>query len=94
MSDEISEALLELHFHRAIVDVFTLVLGARFLRMLKPSTRQETWVGFDQGWVHTSIPTADLYNQLSAAITAGNTQVQGLHFGYFLQFKVIRTLYR
>jgi len=38
MSEEVTEALLELHYHRAIVDTFTDVLGARFLRMLKPST--------------------------------------------------------
>ena len=43
MSEEVTEALLELHYHRANVDTFTDVLGARFLRMLKPSTRQEVW---------------------------------------------------
>ena len=43
MSEEVTEALLELHYHRAIVDTFTDVSGARFLRMLKPSTRQEVW---------------------------------------------------
>jgi hypothetical protein len=94
MSEEITEGLLELHYHRAIVNVFALAFGARFLRMLKPSTQQETWVGFDQGWVNTSIPTGDLYNQLSAAISTGSNQLQGFHLGYFLQFKVVRTLSR
>ena len=47
MSDEITEALLELHYHRAIVDLFAHFFGAGFMRMLKPSTQQEMWVGFD-----------------------------------------------
>lgn len=94
MSEEITEALLELHYHRAIVDAFAIVLGATFLRMLKPSTQQETWVGFDQGWVHTSLATADLYDRLSDSVASGGSQVQGFHFGYFLQFKVVRTLSR
>jgi hypothetical protein len=94
MSEEITEALLELHYHRAIVDAFASVFGARFLRMLKPSTQRETWVGFDQGWVYTSLPTADLYAALSSTIAAGGRSVEAFYLGYFLQFKVIRALRR
>jgi hypothetical protein len=35
MSEEVTEALLELHYHLAVVDIFAAVFGARFLRMLK-----------------------------------------------------------
>ena len=94
MSEEFTEALLELHYHRAIVDAFADVFGARFLRMLKPSTQQEAWVGFDQGWVHASVTTADLYASLSHAISSGGTQNSTFHFGYFLQFKVVHRLPR
>src|SRR5262245_37654817 len=91
---EITEALLELHYHRAIVDTFAAVFGVPFLRMLKPSTQQEAWVGFDQGWVHTSISNADLYAALASTISVGGSQVQAFHLGYFLQFKVVHTLLR
>src|SRR5262245_23761522 len=94
MSEEVTEALLELHYHRAIVDTFAAVFGARFLRMLKPSTQQEVWVGFDQGWVNTSMSTQDLYATLSGSIAAGQTQTAAFHLGYFLQFKVVNTLTR
>jgi len=94
MSEEITEALLELHYHRGIVDAFAAVFGTRFLRMLKPSTQQEVWVGFDQGWVNTSVPTADLYAALSNTISSGGTQSDGFHLGYFLQFKVVHNLLR
>lgn len=94
MSDEPNEALLELHYHRALVDAFSAAFGAHFLRMLKPSTQQEVWVGFDQGWVHTSISTQDLYNQLASDIQGGQSQSPPFHLGYFLQFKVVNQLLR
>src|SRR5437870_3103260 len=40
---EITEALLEMHFHRAILAAFEGVFGARFLRLLKPSPQREAW---------------------------------------------------
>ena len=94
MSEEVTEVLLEMHDHRAIVEAFAAVFGARFLRMLKPSTQQEVWVGFDQGWVHTSVSTADLYATLSNTISSGGRQSNAFHLGYFLQFKVVHTLAR
>lgn len=45
----INESLLEMHYHRAIVECFTQIYGARYLRLFKPSSRLEAWVGFDQG---------------------------------------------
>jgi hypothetical protein len=47
---DITEALLEMHFHRAMVECFSRVFGARFLRLLKPSSQREVWIDFDQGW--------------------------------------------
>ncbi len=94
MSDEITEALLEMHYHRAIVDAFATEFGARFLRMLKPSAQQEMWVGFDQGWVHTSLSTRELYEALNRTISNNDIQIGDFHFGYFLQFKVVRNLQR
>jgi hypothetical protein len=50
---EITEALLEMHYHRSIVKTFEETYGSKFLRLLKPSQQMETWVGFDQAWTRT-----------------------------------------
>jgi len=64
MADIITEALLEMHYHRGMIDLFQGVFGARMLKLLKPSPQQEAWVGFDQGWAATSLSTADLFASL------------------------------
>ena len=91
---EVTETLLEMHFHRAIVKSFQDTYGAKFLRLLKPSTRNEVWVGFDQGWSRTTLSSAQLYDQLRQAIAADAGSVNGFYFGYFMQFKVVRAMER
>jgi hypothetical protein len=94
MSDIITEALLEMHFHRAIVEHFTDVFGASFLRLLKPSARQEAWVGFDQGWVSTTLTTTQLFDELRQAIQLQANLVNHFYLGYFLQFKRVQRVTR
>ncbi|MGA2468014.1 MAG: hypothetical protein ABSH06_27175 [Thermodesulfobacteriota bacterium] len=94
MNDIITEALLEIHFHRAIVDYFTTIYGANFLRLLKPSPQQEAWVGFDQGWVRTSVTTGELLDHLKDAIQSNATSAKHFYFGYFLQFKKVQRVTR
>jgi hypothetical protein len=95
MNGDVVEALLEMHYHPAIVQMFAQVFGARFLRLFKPSTTREAWVGFDQGWVAApALTTQQLYDRLSNAIQAGESQVAGFYLGYFLQFKVLREMVR
>lgn len=93
--NDVAEALLEMHYHSAIVQMFAQTFGARFLRLFKPSTRAEAWVGFDQGWVAApSLNTQQLHERLSQAIQMGGSTVQGFYLGYFLQFKVLREMAR
>jgi len=92
--DIIYEALLEMHFHSAIISHFSNLYGANFLKLLKPSPQQEAWVGFDQGWVNTSVTTSQLFNDLQTAIQSGSTSVNKLYIGYFMQFKVVRKFKR
>jgi hypothetical protein len=95
MNGDIVETLLEMHYHPAIVQMFAQTFGARFLRLFKPSTRAEAWVGFDQGWVLAPSITNQQFNErLSQAIKVGATTVQGFYVGYFLQFKVLREMSR
>lgn len=94
MSTQVSEALLEIYYTKALADLFARTFGARFLRLLKPSTQQEVWVGFDQGWVRTSIPDQRLYQRLKEAVKMKSRTVEAFHLGYFLQFKVVHELGR
>jgi hypothetical protein len=88
----INEALLEMHFHSAVVNHFSNIYGAKFLRILKPVPQKECWVGFDQGWVYTKVSNSDLLNALSSAIQTGAASVGKFYLGYFLQFKVVHKM--
>ncbi len=90
----ITEALLEMHFFRALVDLFKAVYGAHFLKLLKPSPNREAWVGFDQGWARTSLTTEQLFYQLRTGIQQQDQNVPGFYFGYFLQFKTVERMVR
>lgn len=83
-----------MHFHRAIVERFRQQYGANFLKLLKPSPKQEAWVGFDQGWVRTSMTTSQLFTELQTAIRNQATTVNNFYFGFFLQFKVVERMVR
>lgn len=94
MFDIITEALLEMHFHHAIVEFFKSIYGVNFLRLLKPSAQQEAWVGFDQGWIHSTLTTQQLFDQLKQAIQAQDSLIDHFYLGYFLQFKIVKRLTR
>ncbi|MFX0198020.1 MAG: hypothetical protein ACFFCW_18020 [Candidatus Hodarchaeota archaeon] len=94
MSDIITEALLEMHFHRAIIQHFESIYGANFLRLLKPSSQQEAWVGFDQGWIHTTLSNQELFDELRQAVQSANISVKDFYLGYFLQFKIVERILR
>jgi len=91
---DITEALLEMHYHRAIIEAFESVFGAKFLRLLKPSPRREAWVGFDQGWLQTALPTDELYDELRGVVDSRAGHTTAFYLGYFLQFKVVERVSR
>lgn len=94
MADIINEALLEMYFLQALVDYYSKQYGVKYLRLLKPSTQKEVWVGFDQGWVNTSVDTDELYNELKEAIKTKNNTAKSLYLGFFLQFKMVHKITR
>ena len=87
-----TESLLEMHFHRPLLNLFEAHFGRQFLRILKPSTSREVLLGFDQGWVHTELPLTDFRDQLQAQIAAGASAHERRFVGYFLQFKTVERL--
>jgi hypothetical protein len=90
----VTEALLEMYYFQAIRDHFASVFGARVFRILKPSQRQEGWVGFDQGWVLTELSNEQFYSELETALPSGSTSLSRFYFGFFLQFKVVEIMNR
>ncbi len=101
----INEALLEMHFHRALIDLFTQTFGVNFLKILKPSQQQECYVGFDQGWVNTSEKPQIFLNSLGQQLKQLDTEDKKLankadiktekfYLGYFFQFKIVETITR
>ena len=94
MPEIITEALMEMHFFHAQVRHFQRIFGANFIKLLKPSAHNEAWVGFDQGWVRTSLSTQELFDDLKTAIQSKATSVNHFYLGYFLQFKIVRRLIR
>ena len=92
MREFLTEALLEMHFHSALVDYFTKKYGARQLKLIKPSQYKEAWVGFDQAWVPTTISTSELYDNISKVVSDRTGKIKKLYIGYFLQFKCVDLL--
>ncbi len=94
MIGEVNEALLEMHFHRALIDLFRRRYGGRFLKILKPSPQQEAWVGFDQGYMDTTLSNDELFAELSNAIQNNLNNVPKFYFGVFFQFKIVHKMVR
>ena len=83
MAEMLTEALLEMYFFRAQVQHFENLFGANFIKLLKPSPQREAWIGFDQGWVHTSLTTGELLDHLKGAIHSHASSVIGGRSGKF-----------
>jgi len=94
MSDNITEPLLEMHYHRKIIEAFSYVYGAKFLKIIKPYSNREHWVGFDQGWVRTSQSQEEFFKELKKEIQNKSKTIKKFYFGYFLQFKRVQEMMR
>lgn len=94
MSDGICEDLLEAHYHQPITQLFSEVLGAEFVKILKPTRQREAWVGFDKAWVRTSLTIDELYQELRCGIQSSANNISEFYFGLFLQFKVVALVKR
>lgn len=89
MPNSVTEALLEMHFHRPLLDFFCEKYGYRKLKAYKPSPQREKWLGFDQVWADTPISTTELAEELKNHIKDGSSSNPTFCIGYFLQFKLV-----
>ncbi|MCW1913078.1 hypothetical protein OJ996_05815 [Luteolibacter sp. GHJ8] len=88
MSSPICEALLEMHYFRALVRHFKSILGADQLQILKPTQQREKWLGFDQGFVRGPRAGRALEGELKDFIHS-NVRPLSVFRAFFLQFKVV-----
>jgi hypothetical protein len=91
VSYSVTEALLEAHYTRALARLFAETFGTKVLRLLKPSTNKEVFVGFDQAWIKTELAEDQLEKELKAAITKGKDNDR-IYVAFFLQFKLAELL--
>src|SRR6185369_13805746 len=97
----ITETVLEMHFHRPIMDLIrdTFGLGASGqMNFYKWSPQKECFVGFDQAYVKTELSDDEFFNLLKTSAASDQYRLNDVLFGYFLQFKVVtshrnRTIY-
>jgi len=94
MSREISEALLEMHFHKPLVEFFEHLHGAKAIKLFKPTAQKENWVGFDQAWTRSNLTQEKLFEELKDAIKNEEKEAKEFYLGYFLQFKTVKKLER
>tara|TARA_R110000787_G_scaffold277351_1_gene386636 strand:- start:8051 stop:8308 length:258 start_codon:yes stop_codon:yes gene_type:complete len=76
----INGTVLEVHFHRPLLDIFrvTLGLGEGSLNFYKYSTQKECFQRFDQVFVQTKLSEGQLFDKLKSSATN-----HGHNFSYF-----------
>jgi hypothetical protein len=87
MYTDITEALLEMHYYQVFRALVQDHLGREVLRILKPSTNEEAFLGFDQGFARCHLSSVELRQQLREAIESSSTAISPMYMGYFLQYK-------
>lgn len=93
MANEMAEALLEMHYHKVVIDSFRSIFGANFVKLYKPTQQREAWVGFDQAWTRSDLTQDELFDELRSAVSGG-TISDKFYFGYFMQYKVVQKVTR
>lgn len=92
MPDMLTETLLEMRYFQPMVDAFASKYGANTFQLLKPSPQDECWLGFDQGWLKTTLTTREIQDSIRSAISSSSAKVAHLFLGFFLQFKKVEQM--
>lgn len=91
----INETVLEMHYHRPLMDLFrdTFGLGpSGQMNFYKYSPQKECFVGFDQAYVMTDLNVDDFFDILRRNAMSNNYRLREIFVGYFLQFKVVKPM--
>lgn len=93
----INETVLEMHFHRPLMELFQTTFGRGSqgnINFYKYSPQREVFIGFDQAYVMTELSDEDFFNQLKSDAMFQQYQLTTRFIGYFLQYKVVKKLTR
>jgi hypothetical protein len=91
----ITETVLEMHYHRPLMELFRSVLGvgnAGAISFYKYSQQRECFVGFDQAYAKTELSEREFFNLLRNAAANSGYKLSDKFVGYFLQFKVVKEM--
>lgn len=91
----ITETVLEMHYHRPIMDLFRSRLGLGKqggVNFYKYSLQKEAFIGFDQAYVTTDLSEDEFFSVLRNASMTNNYQLDSKYVGFFLQFKVVKEM--
>lgn len=91
----ITETVLEMHFHRPIMELIRDAFGLGpngQMNFYKWSPQKECFVGFDQAYVKTQLGDAEFFDLLKTSAITQQYRLDDVFFGYFLQFKVVHPL--
>ena len=89
----ITETVLEMHFHRPLMELITDTFGlgqTGQMNFYKWSPQKECLVGFDQAYVKTQLTDDQFFNLLKTSAASKAYKLDDVLFGYFLQFKVVQ----
>lgn len=91
----ITETVLEMHYHRPILDLVRSVIGLDDpdgVNFYKYSPQREAFIGFDQAYVTTDLSEEDFFAELRNASMTNNYELDVKYIGFFLQFKVVKQM--
>jgi hypothetical protein len=91
----ITETVLEMHYHRPLMDLFrqTYGLGATGkLNFYKYSPQREVFLGFDQAFAMTELSDTEFFSQMQSSAMNDGYKLSSRFIAYFLQFKVVSEL--
>lgn len=92
----INETVLEMHFHKPIMDLFRQVYGvgkSGQVKFYKYSPQKEVFIGFDQAYAMTELSDNDFFQMLKQSSMNNRYVLPKKFIAYFLQFKVVRQMY-
>lgn len=91
----ITETVLEMHYHRTLMDLFrkTYGLGSTGkLNFFKYSPQREVFLGFDQAFAMTELTDDQFFEQMKSSAMNNGYKFSSRFIAYFLQFKVVSEL--
>lgn len=91
----INETVLEMHYHAALMNLFRETFGlgpGGQINFFKYSPQKECFVGFDQAYVMTDLGVDEFFNILQQSAMSNNYNLREVFVGYFLQFKVVKSM--